>query len=244
MTSVQWILCIVAAFLAGSIPTGYLIGLANGVDIRKVGSGNIGATNVGRVFGRKAWLLCFSGDFLKGFLPVLASGILAGIAGKWSPSSHQTLWWCCVLAAAILGHMFCPWLGFKGGKGVATALGSLLGLFPILTVTGVAALLVFLLVLKIWKYVSLASICATVSLPVFVLLQTAATIWLRPAGIDPPEAMAAGLTVAAVTSVVAALMVWRHKPNIARLLAGTEPKAGSKAPVPASSARAASSPTA
>ncbi|MGH7244444.1 MAG: glycerol-3-phosphate 1-O-acyltransferase PlsY [Phycisphaerales bacterium] len=233
MTLVQWLIAVVVAFLFGSFPTGYMIGRARGVDIRKLGSGNIGATNVGRVFGRGAWFLCFSGDFLKGFVPVLGIGILSGLAGKWSPAPTQALLWCCVLAGAILGHMYTPWLGFKGGKGVATALGSLLGFFPIMTFAGLAALGVFVLVLKVSRYVSLASICATASLPLFVLLQTGATLWLRPDAMDIAAATGAGLSVAGLTALLSCMMIWRHRGNIARLRAGTEPKAGSDQPAAA-----------
>ncbi|MBN8598217.1 MAG: glycerol-3-phosphate 1-O-acyltransferase PlsY [Planctomycetes bacterium] len=233
MTATLWFLAIAIAFLFGSFPTGYMIGRARGVDIRKLGSGNIGATNVGRVFGRRAWLLCFSGDFLKGFVPVLGAGVFAGLAGKWSPPPVQAAIWCCVLAAAILGHMFTPWLGFKGGKGVATALGSLLGFFPLITFAGLAALGVFILVLKTSRYVSLASICATACLPVFVLIQTALTLWLRPAGMEIARATSAGLWLAGLTAILSAMMIWRHRANIARIRAGTEPKAGSSQPMPA-----------
>lgn len=228
MTPVSWLITALAAFLCGSIPTGYLIGRARGVDIRTLGSGNIGATNVGRVFGRRAWLLCFSGDFLKGFLPVLGAGIIAGAAGDWSPSPVQALLWCLVLAAAVIGHMFTPWLGFKGGKGVATALGSLLGFFPILTFAGLAALGVFVVVLKVWRYVSLASICASASLPLFVLLQTFFIPAFGPDSPGKPRATGAGLAVAGLTAVISLLMIYRHRGNIARLRAGTEPRSGAR----------------
>ncbi|MBX3388904.1 MAG: glycerol-3-phosphate 1-O-acyltransferase PlsY [Phycisphaeraceae bacterium] len=228
MTPVQWFIAVCFAFLCGSFPTGYIIGRARGVDIRKLGSGNIGATNVGRVFGRRAWLLCFSGDFFKGFGPVLGAGVVSGIAGRWSPPLDQALFWCAALAAAVFGHMFTPWLGFKGGKGVATALGSLLGFFPILTFSGIAALGVFIVVLKLWRYVSLASICATAGLPVFVLIQTGVTLFLRPDDMDKSPAISAGLSVAALTAVISSFMIYRHRSNIARLRAGTEPKTGSE----------------
>lgn len=225
MTATDWLLTIAASFLLGSIPTGYLIGRARGIDIRKHGSGNIGATNVGRVLGKKAWLLCFAGDFLKGFVPVLASGIIAGLAGQWAPPPFQVMLWCAVFAAAILGHMFTPWLNFKGGKGVATALGSLLGFFPLLTIPGLAALALFVIVIKASRYVSLASISAAAALPLLVLLQTVLTFWMRP---DPSSGSnAAGFVLASLTAPISAVLIWRHRSNITRLRAGTEPKAGS-----------------
>lgn len=230
MTAALWLLAFAASFLFGSFPTGYMIGRARGVDIRKLGSGNIGATNVGRVFGKRAWLLCFSGDFLKGFVPVLGTGILAGLAGKWSPPPDQAAFWCCVLAGAILGHMFTPWLGFQGGKGVATALGCLLGFFPLITFAGLAALVLFIVILKTTRYVSLASICATACVPLFILVQTGVTLWLRPPAMEIARATSAGFLLAGFTAVIAAIMIWRHRGNIARLRAGTEPKVGSATP--------------
>ena len=231
MSPISWEISIGTAFLLGSIPTGYLIGRAKGVDIRTVGSKNIGATNVGRVFGRRAWLLCFAGDFLKGFIPVLGVGIAAGLAGDRSPAPLPALLWCGVLAATILGHMFCPWLGFKGGKGVATALGSLLAFFPLLTIPAVGALLVFLAVLKIWRFVSLASITAAACLPVFGLVLAAWGGSGLTGGQGPDRAGA--LVVTGVAAVLSALVIYRHRANIGRLRAGTEPQVGSKKPASA-----------
>ncbi len=235
MTPLSWCIATLISFAFGSIPTGYLIGKARGIDIRKFGSGNIGATNVGRVFGRKAWVLCFSGDFLKGFVPVLGIGLYAGIAGRWLLPTPDSIGWCTVLSAAVVGHMFCPWLGFKGGKGVATALGSLLGLFPVLTVGGLGALAIFLLVLWAYRYVSLAAVIATASLPVLVLLEAIPLGVFggnnaRPLGIA--NALGAVLPMATITGITASVMIWKHRGNMARIRAGNEPKVGQRVEVP------------
>lgn len=229
MTPLSWLIAAGIAFLVGSFPTGFLIARARGIDIRKVGSGNIGATNVGRVLGRRAWLLCFTGDFLKGFVPVIGAGVFAGLAGRWSIPSAQGLWWCLVIAAAMAGHMFCPWLGFKGGKGVATGLGSILGLFPLLTTAGLCGLGVFLLVLWRWRYVSLAAISAAVSLPAFVLLQAAL---IERWGLAPGS-VADSLPLAGVMAMIAGVVLWKHRTNVQRILQGTEPKVGTKKPAAA-----------
>ena len=156
-------LIIIAAFLAGSIPFGLLIARAKGVDIRKHGSGNIGATNVGRVLGRRYFFLCFALDLLKGLLPTLAMGAALGALGAFTMSMHDAAWWLGAAVASILGHVFCPWLGFKGGKGVATGLGALLGVFPLLSVAGGVATVVWILAMLLWRYVSLASIIAAIT---------------------------------------------------------------------------------
>ena len=194
-----------AFYLIGSIPTGFLMARARGIDIRQHGSGNIGATNVGRVMGRTWGLLAFACDFLKGFLPLFLL--------RWLIFSSDSSWPVALLLvacglAAILGHNFTPWLGFKGGKGVATTGGVVAALVP----------WAFLLVLGIWialtaltRTVSIGSILAAVALPF-------ATAFFYPA-----RWIYIGLSVLA-----GALVVWRHRSNIQRLRAGTEPKLGKK----------------
>ncbi|MBJ6726608.1 glycerol-3-phosphate acyltransferase [Geomonas sp. Red875] len=188
MKEILFVLC---AYLLGSIPTGLLLGKAFGIDIRKQGSGNIGATNVYRTAGKKLGILTLLGDCLKGLLPVLiarAAGLSeAMIAG--------------VALAAFLGHVYTVFLGFKGGKGVATALGVFLGISPLAILL---ALAVFVPVLYKWRYVSLASITAAGVAPLAV-----AVIEQRV----EPTAMAL---------VISFIVVWRHRENIARLRAGTE----------------------
>lgn len=217
-----WLLLALAAFLCGSIPFGLLIAKTKGIDIRKHGSGNIGATNVGRVLGKPYFFLCFSLDFLKGFLPTLAAGWYAGALGTLAPPPSLSLPWLAVMLATVLGHVFCPWLGFKGGKGVATALGAILAIFPALTVPGLAAFVVFILALKIKGYMSLASMAAGVSLPPLIL----AFFVLTPAlGYQRPPFLTA-LPFLAIALLLAALVVYTHRANIQRLRTGTEPKFG------------------
>jgi len=125
---------IAAAYLIGSIPIGLLFASRRGVDIRKHGSGNIGATNVGRVLGRNWGWLCFVLDVLKGLLPVLGTGAWLGLLGEEARITPLSLLlWLAVGVTAILGHMFSIFIGFRGGKGVATGFGALLGIHPILT---------------------------------------------------------------------------------------------------------------
>lgn len=221
-----WAIAAVAGFLAGSIPFGLLIGKAHGIDIRQHGSKNIGATNVGRVLGAKAWLLCFSLDVLKGFAPTLAAGLITGRAGQLFMPQADAWCWLAVLVAPVLGHMFSPWIGFKGGKGVASGLGSVLGVFPALTYPGLVALGVFALLLVAKRYVSLASMVAAFSLPVsvcFFFWRTGAPAWLVGA-----DGSAGALPFVIATGLVAALVTFKHRANIARILAGTEPKVGAK----------------
>ena len=230
MSPLWWSIALLAAFLFGSFPTGFLIARAKGIDIRKRGSGNIGATNVGRVLGPKAWVLCFAGDFLKGFGPVLVIGWLAGLAGRWDAPAAAMAWWLGTMAAAMGGHMFCPWLGFKGGKGVATGLGAVLGIFPVLSIAGAAAFLVFLAAVKTWKYVSLAAMLASSTLPMSVLVL--ATVRGQQTGLGwsaSPWAVPAAIA----TGLMAAVVVFKHRSNIQRLRAGTEPKVGAKKPAAA-----------
>jgi len=189
-------------YLLGSIPFGLLVARGRGIDIRKHGSGNIGATNVLRTVGKKWGILVFILDALKGVLAVvLAQRVFAG----WlPPGSTLTVPHLGILGglACVLGHNFPVWLNFKGGKGIATTAGVLIGLLP--AAAGVA-LLVWLAVFYGTRYVSLASIAAAITVPITVWLlerQSNALFWF---------------------SVVAAILaIWRHRSNIQRLLAGTE----------------------
>lgn len=225
-------LLIVVAFLAGSIPFGLIIGKLKGVDIRTQGSGNIGATNLGRVLGRRYFFLCFALDALKGFIPTLAGGVVLGVAGRLDLPPTQSAAWLGIMLASVLGHVFCPWLRFKGGKGVATSLGALLGVWPALTLPGLLALVSFVLALRVWRYVSLASIIAAIAVP----LGVAAWFHLASIGIGPHPRGAVQvvhmLPFLGLSLLLSALVIGRHRANISRLRAGTEPKVGSK-PSPA-----------
>lgn len=219
---------IAVAFLAGSIPFGLLIARARGVDIRAYGSGNIGATNVGRVLGRKYFFLCFAFDFAKGFVPTLVAGRVLGALGRMDLAPGLAAQWLGVMLAAVLGHVFCPWLKFKGGKGVATSAGAALAVFPALTIPGAAGLMVFLIALGLWRYVSLAAVLAGTTLPIGV----AAWFHLASRGVGPNEPGEVRpvhmLPFLALGVVLAALVVWTHRANLGRLRKGTEPRAGQR----------------
>ncbi|MEB3322203.1 MAG: glycerol-3-phosphate 1-O-acyltransferase PlsY [Synechococcaceae cyanobacterium] len=201
------LLLLLAGYLLGSLPTGWLAGrwLA-GVDLRREGSGSTGATNVLRVVGRGPALVVFVVDVLKGTAAVLLARALLGPAGgDWQSDA----WVVGAGLAALAGHIWPVWLGWRGGKAVATGLGMLLGLaWPV----ALACLGVFLTVLALSRIVSLSSMVAALSLPPLMLLWSGGAT-ARPAYL-------------AVTLVATALVLWRHRGNLARLLAGTEPRLG------------------
>lgn len=202
---------VLLAYVAGATPFGWLAGRMRGVDLREHGSGNIGATNAVRVLGKRVGLPVFVLDVLKGWLPVvLAAWWVAGhpvLAGR--PLVAQSV---PVLAGlgAVLGHTYTFWLGFRGGKGVATSAGVMLALAPLALLAAVA---VWAASLKIWRYVSLASMLAGWALPAAVGL-----LGWRSGQVNPP--------VLALALLIAVLVTVRHRSNIARLAAGTEPRAG------------------
>ncbi len=195
---VQYLTISVLSYLFGAVPFGFLIGKFYGKDIRREGSGNIGATNVTRVIGRNAGRLCFALDFLKGMLPVLG-------AARWYDDGSGAAM---ILAgaAAVIGHMFPVYLQFRGGKGVSTAAGVAVALAPsAFLFAGIIWVVVFL----VSRYVSLASIVAAICLP---LAATALAIWRG--GVSPlVVCFFYGIGVAAV---------WKHRANIRRLRDGTE----------------------
>lgn len=184
-----------AAYLLGAVPFGLLIARFKGVDIRKVGSGNIGATNVMRSVGKPWGIATFVLDALKGFAP-------AYVFPLWSPHPHPALPIACAFAA-ILGHNFPIWLGFKGGKGVATSAGALLGLAPAAAGLGLAT---WAIVFFTSRYVSLASLIAALVIPA-----AGWTLYRSPDHLLP-----------VFLTVLAALVILRHRANIQRLLNGTE----------------------
>jgi glycerol-3-phosphate acyltransferase PlsY len=218
-----WLSLLILSFLSGSIPFGLLIALARGVDIRRHGSGNIGATNVWRVLGRGPGLLCFALDVLKGLAPTLGAAWTTGLLGPRAlpgPIDARSAWlWLAVMALAILGHMFSPWVGFRGGKGVATGLGALLGVWPFLTVPALGALAVWIITAKWSRYVSVASCAAAVALPILALL------WSR-LGSAPADAWPFVLSTAAL----GLLVIYKHRANLRRLMRGTENRIGRRAP--------------
>lgn len=191
-----------AGYLAGSIPSGFLVGRARGIDIRQHGSGNIGATNIFRTLGKKYGIFVFACDALKGAAAVLAGGHFAG--RHFSPAVAGILG----AVACILGHNFPVWLKFKGGKGVATSLGVVIGLVPLAAAVSFG---IWAVVFFASRYVSLASIIGAVAVPV--------TVAFTARGADRAPLLI-------FTSLAALLIVARHCPNIRRLLAGTEHRFG------------------
>jgi glycerol-3-phosphate acyltransferase PlsY len=189
---------LLAAYLLGSIPTGVLLARTAGIDPRRAGSGNIGATNVARTAGGRLGLFTLVGDALKGALAVALAHLASGTA--WLPAAAGL--------AAVLGHLWPVFLRFQGGKGVATTLGVFLLLSPVAIL---ASVLAFAITARSFRYVSLASMVAAVALALTSLL-AAATSPVRVAAV--------------VTSI---LILIRHRDNIRRLRAGTEPRIGASA---------------
>ena len=200
-------LSLLLGYLLGSIPSGFLAGRwCKGIDLRTIGSGSTGATNVLRNVGKGPALVVFLVDVGKGAAAVLLARTLSeGLVGMELMRN-----WVEVLAglAALAGHIWPVWLGFKGGKAVATGFGMFLGLaWPV----GLACFGLFMAVISIFRIVSLSSVVAAIGLPLLMLLSGGSSAYV-------------------VVSLVASLMVlWRHRSNIERLIAGTEPKIGQKA---------------
>ncbi len=210
MEVVSYIVTACVAYLLGSIPTGYLVAKSRGVDIRTVGSGNIGATNVFRILGKPAGIFVLTVDALKGFLACFFVGPLAYrlLVGplEHDSATHEFLK---ITGGflAILGHNYTCWLKFKGGKGIATSAGAMLGLLPLALAASLGA---WLIGLAISRYVSVASILAA-----FIL---------------PFSAWWSGYSqrMIAVAAIVGALAIYKHRANIQRLLNGTENRIGKK----------------
>lgn len=194
------------AYLLGSFPTGYVLGRMGGIDVRNVGSGNVGATNVTRVLGKRFGYPVFVIDFLKGLVPVLLTRAIA-YRCQLDPTAADL---CVALAGmfSVIGHSYPVWLGFKGGKGVATSLGVIFG------VSWIAALImggVWIVIFMITRYVSVASIAAAIALPVAM----GTLLFLN-------ELRSAVLVYFSL--LLAAIVVIRHRSNLSRLLRGTEPR--------------------
>lgn len=223
-----WLLPILA-FLLGSIPFGLLIAKSRGINIREHGSGNIGATNVLRIVGKKYGISCFILDFLKGLIPALLAyniykfsnadetmtiGFIRNHAidlgdNQFTAQALQVFTGLC----AILGHNYSPWVNFKGGKGIATSAGVLIALMPFGTLILIA---IFIITFKITRYISVASIVAAASLPFTVIFgawkhgKFADGNWNRPLLI--------------FATFIAIMAIWKHRSNIKNLIAGKEHK--------------------
>jgi len=218
-----YILTALAAYLLGSIPFGFLVAKAKGIDIRSVGSGNIGATNAMRVLGKPAGIAVLLLDVLKGYVavawltPMIFNWFAAHLNGPQfglivyfqnEPAGLQMRFYVIAGICAVLGHNYTCWLKFKGGKGIATTGGVYLALAPWALLV---ALVVFILALLVTRYVSVASMTAAVALPV--------TVWVMS-----PHNLFLGI----VTTALGALAIYKHKSNIQRLMAGTENRLGQK----------------
>ncbi len=192
---------IITSYLLGSIPFGYLAGKLAGVDVRSEGSGNIGATNVLRVLGKKYGYTVFIADVLKGFAAVRLALFFDG----WRQGSLMG-----ILAAvcAVVGHSFPIWLRFRGGKGVATSAGASLGLVPL---AAVIAMSIWTITFLTFRFVSLASMIAAVALPL--------SVWLLATRERPVDRV-----LLSFVTLITALVILRHRPNIVRLMRGEEPR--------------------
>lgn len=215
MLIVGYIVTAIAGYFLGSIPTGFLVARARGVDIRTVGSGNMGATNVSRTLGRPVGIFVLAVDVLKGFV----AGKLLAMAAKHFFAASEGL----VVAdnfaiiagfSAILGHNYTYWLNFKGGKGIATSLGVMIALF---WKVAIIALAVWIIVAAVSRYVSLASVIASIWLPITVIFFH--SVYGDYSG-----------RLVVISVIMAALAVYKHKPNIERLFKGTERRIGEKTP--------------
>jgi glycerol-3-phosphate acyltransferase PlsY len=204
------LMLIVVAYLLGSVPFGVLIANAHGKNLRSIGSGNIGATNVARALGKKWAYICFVIDCLKGLVPMLVakaliSELTVGVLSLWLA----------VGCGAIIGHIFPIYLKFKGGKGVATSLGVVLGLYPYYTIPGITALAIWAGAVLIWRYISLASITAAVAFPISLIASIAVFGDWKFLQLWP---------LIVVAGVMGLLVIVRHAENIKRLLEGSEAK--------------------
>jgi len=212
----EFVTLIIAAYLLGSVPFGFIIAKAHGRDLRAIGSGNIGATNLSRALGKKWAYFCFCLDVAKGLVPTLVAGGLVSTV----PNISELFLWLAVGCAAVLGHVFSIYLKFKGGKGVATSFGVALGIWPYFTICAAISFVVWIAVTLIWRYISLASIVTAITFPVTLALLVITknnwhftTLW-------PLFTVALGIPV---------MVVIRHRENIKRIIEGTEGKVFTRA---------------
>ncbi len=194
--------CMLISYLLGAVPTAYIFAKAvRGIDIREHGSGNVGATNVARIMGKRVGMAVFILDFLKGMLSVTI--IPAFLAGILSVAQPPELTYILSGTATVAGHIWTIFLNFKGGKGVSTTAGVIAGIHPLIMLGG---LVVWVVIFAIWKYVSLASIAAAISLPILAVVTAQDTAFVVFCG------------------VVCLLGVYSHRSNIRRLIQGQETK--------------------
>ncbi len=209
----KFIILIIVSYFVGAIPFAWIFARLHGKNLYNIGSGNIGANNLSRALGRRWGYFCFSLDVLKGMVPTLLATILAG------PDADVLQLTACIAAgaAAILGHIFPVYLKFKGGKGVSTSFGAAVGLWPYYTICAAVAITIWLIVVLLSRYVSLASITAAISFP----LCLAAIIIFN----DSWQLNKLWPLLLAATAI-AVMVIFRHQSNIKRIIAGTENKIG------------------
>ena len=201
---------VLGSYLLGSIPAGYLAGRIAGIDIRKTGSGNIGATNVTRTLGKRYGYPVFAVDFLKGLAAVSMSILIA----KRAPSGWNSSDLCGIVGgvSCVIGHAFPVWLQFRGGKGVATSAGVIFRLMPLVTLIGAV---IWVVTFGLTRYVSVASITATIALPVVIFIM----IFLN-------QTHETALLYFSI--FLAAIVILLHRSNLSRLMRGTEPRSKRK----------------
>jgi len=197
---------VIGSYLLGSIPAGYLAGQIAGIDIRRTGSGNIGATNVTRVLGKRYGYPVFAVDFLKGLGAVKISVLIAArLRPEWSSTEMFGI---VAAISSVIGHSFPVWLKFRGGKGVATSAGALFGLMPVGALIGAV---IWILIFWMTRYVSVASIATAIALPFIILIMT----WLG---------QTRGKALFYSSIFLAGVVIWRHRSNLFRLMRGSEPR--------------------
>jgi len=206
MLAGEMLLIFIVSYLFGSIPWGYIIGKAHGIDIREHGSKNIGSTNITRTVGKKWGVLCFFLDFLKGFLPSFTAMF---VLPKFLALHGDYIDMCIILAiiGSFIGHIFPIYLKFKGGKGVATGAGALLALTPFAVLIGLAG---WFIIFKITRYVSAASIIAAVIVAIMTTALSISHIYILSALLQ------------IFVAIICLIAILKHRTNIIRLLNGTE----------------------
>ena len=210
--------CVVGAYLIGGIPFGFLAGRLRGIDVREAGSGNIGATNVGRLLGRRWGVAVFVLDVSKGLLPALAAGYLIdrGVFPDMFSDATRSLCWLLSGLSAVLGHNYSVYLGFRGGKGVSTSLGVALGVYPHLTIPALVAVLVWGIMVSITRIISVGSVAAGLAFP---LAHTGALI-------SQGESFSHHWPFVIFTYFVAGMVIVRHRANLTRIVRRSEPRLG------------------
>jgi glycerol-3-phosphate acyltransferase PlsY len=210
-------------YFLGAIPFGLIVGKMQGIDVRTAGSGNIGATNVGRLLGKKLFFAVFFLDLLKSFVPMLIASALVLRVDEVNRDRTLYLLWLLVGFAAVLGHMFSVFLGFKGGKGVATSAGVMLGLVPYFTIPAFVSILVFIFAFLATRYISVGSISGAGSFPLAYFVVGKLLGW---------DVTGTQLPLLVVSIIMCGLIIYKHRSNITRLLNGTENRFGAR-PAPA-----------